>query len=225
MNYEQFMLQEEQLDEVTMGGLTNAVVRRGVKRGGSEVKSNTAAQGRATAGDVGKAANEVSSAATNVSDAKDVTKGAKAIGRSAAKKAAKNAPKTAAKVSNALKPVANVAKKVGSKVGTALKGASAPVKAAGKALSGPAGAAAVGTGIADATFRNKENQKKYADYSPKDTFGFGPGKTKNVYKQPKASEGAYAKELGATAKKVTDTLSASGKGRGGRSGAKRRTGK
>ena len=145
MNYEEFMMQLEELqalDEVTARGITNAVARRAFRRGGQEVKSkiDSQARGGTTAG---QAANKVSSTATNVADAKQGAKAVKATGRYAAKKAAQAAPKTAASAAKVLKPLKGL---VG-KAGTALKTASKPLAAAGKAVakySPPLMAASVG---------------------------------------------------------------------------------
>jgi hypothetical protein len=216
MNYEQFMLQEEQLDEVrgTLGGMTNAVLKRGAKRTAGEAKSQTASAGRANAGGVGDAANKVSTAATNTSDAAQITKGTKAVGRQVAKKTAAAAPNKAASIGRATKGLRNVADKASKGIAKM----NAPLKAASKTLGGKAlGPAAVGVGIADATFNNPEVRKGYHNYSPKDTFGIGPGKTE--YKEKKPQQSTFSKELGIDSKTFTDNKNR------GRTGAKKRTGK
>ena len=205
---------QEYLTEVTRQGIAKAITKRAARaHADDQLRSQAAAGRKAAGGETGKVVNKVGEVANTAQDVKDVAKGGKLAGKHATKAIAKRAPQTAAKVANAAAPVKNVLNK-------ASNVASKVTKPVGKVLGHKAvGPTAVGVGIADATFRNKENQKRYADYSPKKLFGVGPGKTKNVYKQSKPSEGAYAKELGGAAKKVSQVLKS--KPIRGRSGASR----
>ena len=161
---------EQLMAEASTYGLGKAVLKRAVAGKADDIKRAAAAQGRKNTGKVGEVANKVSSAAKQVQDVKDTATGGKAAAKIANKQLAKVAPKAAAKLTQMAKPVKDAASTVAKLAGKVTKPVSKVL--GGKAL----GPAAVGVGIADATFRNPRVQKAYQNYSPKKTFGFGPDK-------------------------------------------------
>lgn len=151
---------EQLLAEASMYGLGKSVLKRAVAGKADDVKRSAAAQGRSNTGKVGEVANQAGKVAKQAQDVKDTVGGGKAAAKLGHKQLAKVAPKAAAKLSQAAKPLKAAANTVSKVAGNVAK----PVT---KVLGGKAfGPAAVGVGIADATFRNPKVQKAYANYNP-----------------------------------------------------------
>lgn len=151
---------EQLMTEASLYGLGKSVLKRGVASKADDIKRSAAAQGRSKTGKVGEVANQASKVAKQAQDVKDTATGGKAAAKLGNKQLAKVAPKAAAKLSQAAKPLKAAANTVSKVAGKVTKPISKVV--GGKVL----GPAAVGVGIADATFRNPKVQKAYQNYTP-----------------------------------------------------------